>query len=118
MITGMIGGQYITIDAPGGTYYNNSNMPMAGMLRYHSGGRTEVYDGTSWQTISGTAQVKLSPDATLALDWAIRKRAEEQELEELSQVHPAVRAALENMRKAEEQLKITAILSKDDQTTS
>ena len=118
MITGIIGGQYISVQSPSGTYYNNSSMPMAGMLRYHSGGRTEVYDGSSWQTVSGSAQVNLSPDATLALDWAIRKRAEEQELEEISRVHPAVKAALENMRKAEEQLKITVILSKDEQTTS
>lgn len=118
MITNMTGGQYLTVSHNGQTYYNNSSMPMTGMLRYHSGGRIDVYDGNSWITASGSASISLSHEAERALTWAIQKQREEQELERLSREHPAVQAALENLRKAEEQLKITVILSKDEETTS
>lgn len=118
MITSIMGGQYITVNHNGQTYYNNTSQPAAGMLRYHSGGRVEVYDGSSWITCSGSANITLSPDAESALSWAIQKQREEQELEKLSREHPAVQAALENLRKAEEQLKITVILSKDEKITS
>lgn len=118
MITSMIGGQFVNVQSPSGTYYNNSSMPMAGMLRYHSGGRVEVYDGNSWQTVSSTSQINLSPDAVLALEWAIKKRAEEQSLEQLCKDNPAVKAAYDLMKRAEDQLKTTIILSKDEETTS
>lgn len=118
MITNIVGGQYLNIQTPGVTYYNNSSMPGAGMLRYHSGGKVEVHDGNSWLGVSGSAHLSLSPDATSALEWAIKKRAEEQEIERLSKDHPAVKAAYENVKRAEEQLKATIILSKDEESTS
>jgi multidrug resistance efflux pump len=113
-----MGGQYITVSHNGQTYYNNTSQPAAGMLRYHSGGRVEVYDGSSWITVSGSANITLNPVAEQAITWAIQKQREEQELEKLSQNHPAIQAALENLRRAEEQLKTTIILSKDEQTTT
>lgn len=118
MITSIMSGQFINVTHNGQTYYNNSSMPMTGMLRYHSGGRVDVYDGNSWITCSGNANINLSPDAERAIAWAIQKQKEDEELEKLSQNHPAVLAALENLRRAEEQLKTTIILSKDEQTTS
>jgi len=118
MITNIMGGQYLTVGHNAQTYYNNTSQPAAGMLRYHSGGRVEVYDGNSWLTCSGSANINLSPDAERALTWAIQKQREEQELEKLSKEHPAIQAAVENLRRAEEQLKTTIILSKDEQTTS
>lgn len=113
MITNIIGGQFITVTHPVGTYYNNTSQPMAGMMRCHSGGKVEVYDGHSWITASGNASVNLTPDAERALSWAIDKQRQEQELEKLSQQHPAVKAAVENLKRAEEQLKATVILSKE-----
>lgn len=118
MITSIIGGQYITVNHNGQTYYTNTGQPMSGMMRYHSGGKVEVYDGSSWITASGSANVTLSPDAERALSWAIQKQREEQELEKLAHNHPAIQAALENLRRAEEQLKTTIILSRDEETTS
>ncbi len=118
MITSIMGGQYIAVNHNGQTYYNNNSMPMTGMLRYHSGGRVEVYDGNSWITCSGSANITLSAEAERALTWAIKKQREDEELEKLSQNHPAVLAALENLRKAEEQLKTTIILSRDEETTT
>jgi hemerythrin superfamily protein len=46
------------------------------------------------------------------------KMAEDAKLEELSKKHPAIKAAYENLKRAEEQLKTTIILSKDEQSTS
>ena len=108
-----MGGQYITVSHNGQTYYNNSSMPMTGMLRYHSGGRIDVYDGNSWITASGSANITLSPIAEQALSWAIQKQKEEQEIEKLSKNHPAVLAAYENLKRAEEQLQVTIILSEE-----
>jgi multidrug resistance efflux pump len=113
-----MGGQYITVNHSGSAYYNNTGQPAAGMLRYHSGGRVEVYDGSSWTTASGSANITLSPVAEQAITWAIQKQQEERDLEKLSQNHPAIQAALENLRRAEEQLKTTVILSKDEQPTT
>lgn len=118
MITNIMSGQYISVSHTGNTYYNNTSQPASGMLRYHSGGRVEVYDGNSWLNCSGSANITLSPDAERALAWAIQKQREEQDLEKLAHDHPAVQYALENLRRAEEQLKTTIILSKDEQTTS
>ena len=118
MITSIMGGQYLTVHHNGQTYYNNTSQPAAGMLRYHSGGKVEVFDGNSWMTVSGIANINLSPDAERAIAWAIRKQKEEQEIEKLSKNHPAVLAAYENLKRAEEQLQVTMILSKDEQTTS
>ena len=114
-----MGGQYITVNHVSSAYYNNTGQPMAGMLRYHSGGRVEVYDGNSWTTVSGSANVTLSPIAEQAITWAIQKQQEEQELERLSQENPAVLAAYENLIRARDQLTATIHLAKDyEQTTS
>lgn len=118
MITNIMGGQYITVNHNGQTYYNNTSMPMTGMLRYHSGGRVDVYDGNSWITASGTANITLSPIAEQAITWAIQKQREEQELQKLSTDNPAVATAYENFNRAKEQLEVTIHLAKDyDKTT-
>ena len=119
MITGiMSNSRHLVTQGVSGTYYNNSSQPMAGMLRYHSGGRVEVFDGISWTQVSTTQAITLGPDAESAIEWALRKQREELELERLAKEHPAVKAAYENMKRAEEQLKTTIILSKDEETTS
>lgn len=118
MITSIMGGQYLTVGHNGSTYYNNTSQPAAGMLRYHSGGKVEVYNGSSWMTVSGSANISLSPIAEQAITWAIQKQQEDKELEKLGKNHPAIQAAIENLRRAEEQLKTTIILSKDEEQTT
>jgi hypothetical protein len=108
----------VTQGGASGTYYNNSSQPMTGMLRYHSGGRVEVFDGMSWTQVSTTQSITLGPDAESAIEWALKKQREELELERLTKEHPAVKAAYENTKRAEEQLKTTIILSKDEKPTS
>ena len=102
-----------------GPYVNNSNTS-AGMVRYNNN-NLEVYDGSSWLTITGSAAtVGLSPAAESAIDWAMRKMAEEAELVELARKSKSVSIALENLNKAKAELELIAILAKDhnEETTS
>lgn len=121
MIEGIIGNNFI--DITGGTSskpYINMGNPSAGMMRYNGGNTSiEVYDGSSWVTMtSNYASVGLNSAAQSVINWAMQKMAEEQELEQLTKDHPAVKIAYENMKKAAEQLKTTIILSKDEQKST
>lgn len=98
--------------------YVDQTKPSAGMLRYKDY-NIEVYDGSSWlSATAATPHIDLSPEIKTVLAWARRAMQEEQELEKLAKEHPAVNAALETVRKAQQQLKTTIILSKDEQTTT
>jgi hypothetical protein len=64
----------------------------AGIVRYNSSSQNlEVYDGNAWLTLSGSADVGLSPEAQATLDWAYRKMKEEEELEMMMEKHPGLR---------------------------
>jgi hypothetical protein len=79
----------------------------------------EFYDGLNWQTLAHShASVQLDYEAIDLLDWAKTKRDEERRLQQLIEHNPAVKLAYEAVLKAEEQLQITTILSKDESTTS
>lgn len=95
--------------------YINMNSLSAGMVRYNGNSlKFEVYDGTSWISISASSpQVGLNNLAEEAIDWA-RKRMEE-EREWGDSKHPAVKTAMENLLKARQQLEITAILAKQEE---
>ena len=99
-------------------YVNNSNTS-AGMVRYNNS-NLEVYDGASWLVIGGNvASVGMNSAAEAAIDWAMRKMAEEDTIKALAEKHPAVQIALANLEKAKQQLDATIILSKEhDETTS
>jgi hypothetical protein len=98
--------------------YVDSTKPSAGMLRYRDY-NIEVYNGDAWiPAIAATPHLDLSPEIKAVLDWARKAMYEEKELELLAKQHPAVNAALENVQRAQQQLKTTIILSQDEQTTS
>jgi hypothetical protein len=104
MIKGINGaGKHITV-SNGMTsmpYINNYNgQSMVGQLRLNpSTSNIEVYDGTTWQLIqSSYASVQLSMTAEEAIDWAIKKKQEEQELDELCKKHPALSEAYERLQ--------------------
>ena len=91
----------------------------AGMLRYNTNmNMVEVYDGQVWKEVSSYANVALTMEAEALLDWARKKRDEESQFEALAKEHPAIKAAYENLKRAETQLKTTIILSEDEKTTS
>ncbi len=102
------------------SYINMSN-PSAGMMRYNGNNQNiEVYDGSVWIQMYGkNVDINLSPMVQTAVDWAMRKMAEEAEYARLADSNEAVKIALENVRKAREQLDITAKLVKEhNETTS
>ena len=96
----------------------------AGMVRYNTNmNYIEVYDGMSWKEISSYANIGLTPEAESLLDWVKRKMQEEEVLISLPSDHPAVKIARQHvnlakqaLKEAEEQLKITEILSKEHDT--
>ena len=100
--------------------YVNMNNPSAGLVRY-DGNNLQVYDGSSWLTLTGSAAtVGMNPAAESAIDWAIKKMAEEQELLELARTSKSVTIALENLNKARAELELIAILAREhnEETTS
>lgn len=97
--------------------YINMNAPSSGMVRYNGNSKNlEVYDGNTniWMQMHGlTADIQISPQVQFAVDWANKKMAEESEWEKLAVTNDAVKIALENMKKAKQQLDITAKLVKE-----
>ena len=103
--------------------YINMNAPSSGMVRYNGNTKNlEVFDGSSnvWLQMYGqNADIQLSGDVLLTVNWAKKKIAEETEWEKLAETNDAVKIALENMKKAKQQLDITAKLVKEhNETTS
>jgi hypothetical protein len=103
---------------------NNEN-PIQGMIRAW-GGNLQVFNGSSWITIPySQASVTLDEYTVGLLDWVRKKKIEEETLISLPNDNPAVILARQNVNRAkqelaraEEQLKITEILSQDETTTS
>lgn len=119
MIRSVSGGPYIQVDGghPSASYIydNGMNKPMSGMVRYINN-QFEVYDGHTWHQISiGHATVKLTNEASKAIDWALQQMQEQADIEQLEKDHPAVKIAHDNLKRAAEQLKATIILSKDQE---
>ena len=92
----------------------NSNGQTAGQVRYNTSTQCmEVYDGSSWISISQRVSIGLSYGAEEAIRWAHERMTMEEDAKRLAEDHAAVAIALENLNKAEEQLRTTIILSKE-----
>ncbi len=103
--------------------YINMSAPSSGMMRYNGNNQCmEVYDGSSnvWIQLYGkTVDINVNGDAVVAVEWAKKRMREEMEWENLAVTNEAVKIALENMKKARQQLDITAKLVKEhNETTS
>ena len=128
MIKGLMGSNGIVVNG-GNTslQYVNQNVsnPMQGMIRVW-GTDMQVFDGNGWANIqSSYATVELDTETKLLLEWAKKKKIEEELLITLPLDHPSVKAAKQSLNKAklevnrlEEQLKITEILSQDEEQTT
>ena len=117
MIKGIVQtGKYTIVSggSPGNPYISPGSQG-AGIVRWNANmNHFEVNDGVCWKELTGQfASVGLTHEAEDLLDWARQKRAEEQELKALAATHPAVKAALEAVEKAQEQLQIIRDLSID-----
>ena len=96
----------------------NANNPMTGMLRIHNTDM-EVFNGSSWQMLSTSyATVGLDQDVLDIVQWARKKRDEENEWYKLASSNEAVRIALEQLEQAKTRLELTAILSREYETTN
>ncbi len=103
--------------------YINMSAPSSGMMRYNGNNQCiEVYDGNSniWIQLYGkSVDINVNGDAVAAVEWAKKQMREEMEWEKLAVTNEAVKIALENMKKARQQLDITAKLVKEhNETTS
>lgn len=87
-------GPHLQVQTYGSTPYINSGNASAGMMRYHNN-EVQVYDGSSWLTVSGHTEISLSSDANAAIEWCKRKIIEEERLKELMERHPGLRDAYE-----------------------
>jgi len=116
-------GRYIHVGggSPGSNYVNHySGAQGVGNMRFNTANQyIEIFDGANWQQLgSSYATVGLDQEAVDLLDWAKAKRDEERQIEQLTKTNPAVKIAYEAVIKAQEQLQITTILSKDHEKTT
>jgi hypothetical protein len=96
----------------------NANNPMTGMLRIN-GTEMEVFNGSSWQMLSTSyATVSLDQDVLDLVQWARKRRDEESKWYALASSNEAVRIALEQLEQAKTRLELTAILSREYETTN
>jgi hypothetical protein len=99
MIKGLTGGQYVNVGNghPSNPYISPGSTG-AGMVRYNINTNCmEVNDGNSWQQLGmNYASVELTPEAVALLDWAKKKKAEEDRLDELCKKYPGLRKARDN----------------------
>jgi len=121
MIKGLTGTSGVTVSA-GNTalpYVGpNTSNPMTGMMRIN-GTEMEVFNGSSWQMLSTSyATVGLDQDVLDIVQWARKKRDEENAWYKLATTNESVRIALEQLEQAKTRLELTAILSREYETTS
>ena len=96
----------------------NANNPIQGMIRVNNTD-LEVFNGTGWQSLpSSYATVTLDQDSQDLLEWARKRRYEESKWYDLASSNEAVRIALEQLEQAKTRLELTAILSRDHETTN
>ena len=115
-------GRYITVSGGNSSTYVNgySGAQGVGNMRFNTSTQNmEVFDGSSWITLNmDHASVGLNGDAESLLDWAREKRNEEMKWYSLASSNEAVRIALEQLEQAKTRLELTAILSREYETTS
>ena len=99
--------------------YINPTYSGAGMLKWDAGQQClQVNDGTNWQNIANdTVTVDLSYEAKKALQWARKKRQEEEELEKLAETNPAVADLVNQIKEKHNQLEMVKVLLKKDSNT-
>ena len=108
-------GRYIMVNGgyPETTYINTSSGYMnVGDVRYNTNmQRLEVYDGQMWLEINTShASVGLTPDAEMALDWAIKKKNEDMALENLAKSNPTIADLINQKKELDDKIKMVQTL--------
>jgi hypothetical protein len=109
-------GCYISVLTTTGHYYISNLGEDAGSLRLNPATQLiEVNDGVTWIPLNNQLTYVSITDRTKSiLEWAEQKMAEEALLNSYAQSHPAINAALNNLREAETQLQVTMILASSE----
>ena len=98
------------------TYVNGySGSQGVGNVRYNTSTQNmEVYDGNNWVMLNmGFASVGLTGEAEMLLDWAREQRDKQLAYQSMAKDHPAIKNALDALKRAEEQLDLVYKLSKE-----
>lgn len=106
MINTITGGRYITVQNGSGASNYVNHFPGAlnvGQMRYNTTSQNiEVYDGNNWMPLSmNHAQVELSNEASMLLDWAREQQARQLRRSQLIRNNPALQKAWEAIQRAE-----------------
>lgn len=112
-------GRYVMVNGgyPATTYMNTSSGYMnVGDVRYNTQmQRLEVYDGQMWLEINTShASIGLTPDAEMALDWALKKRNEDLALEHLAKTNPTIGDLVNQRKELDDKIKMVQILMKEE----
>ena len=100
---------------PAGNSYVGPNGPAAGMVRFNtSTQQLEAFDGSVWIRIATDQTVGLTSDAVEAIHWARDRIIKEHQIAELAKQHPGVADAVQQLRRASEQLEIMVQLVNKD----
>ncbi len=109
-------GRYLTVTGGSPSTYVNKNYSsngfMSGDMRYDLDSQCiKVFDGSNWiSLVSGNATIELSYEAQSLLDWASKKRLEEQLLEKQAQENPAIKDLVDQIKLKQEQIKMVQTL--------
>jgi hypothetical protein len=95
---------------------SNNNNPIQGMMRIN-GTEMEVFNGSGWQQISSSyATVSMDQDVLDVIQWARKKRSEEQELKKLAEENVAIQDLLNQIDEKKHQIKMVQTLIRKEET--
>jgi flagellar hook-basal body complex protein FliE len=98
-----------------GKSYVGPNGPAAGMVRFNTNTQSlEAFDGSVWIRIANDQNISLTSDAVDAIRWACEKLHQEEQLKKLAKQHPGVADAMQELKRASEQLEIMVQLVNQD----
>ena len=106
---------YLTVNANSTPYISQTTN--SGAMRFNTVMQVvEVCDGNSWIPISRPASVGLTATAESAINWALKKMSEEEEIRQLAKTNFTIADALATLDQAQRELEVVAILAKENQT--
>lgn len=96
--------------------HSTNSQSFTGQMRYSAQSSSlEIFDGNNWQMMSNSiAQVGLTTEAELLLDWAKKKRDEELELESLAKTNPTIKDLTDQIKEKQDQIKMVKTLIKKE----
>jgi uncharacterized radical SAM superfamily protein len=112
-------GRYVMVNGgfPATTYINTSSGYMnVGDVRFNTNMQMlEVYDGNRWVEMNTShASVGLTPEAEMALDWAIKKKNEDMVLENLAKSNPTIADLINQKKELDDKNKMVQTLMKEE----